>query len=223
MYALLDSSHDMRRCAEELGCPVRQLLTPLTGFRLQDATQPFYMDNGAFAGFNATAYGRLLAREADRKALCGWIAVPDIVGSARRTLEVWERWYPRLCSWPLAFVCQDGQEDLPIPWDLIAAVFIGGTTGWKLGPHARAIIRTATALGKWSHAGRVNTPGRFEYFARLGTTSIDGTGLARYSWMRQAISEAFTAPCLFPFPPAPADGVALSSSVRIVGAGGRKP
>lgn len=39
------------------------------------------------------------------------------------------------------------------------------------------------------HIGRVNTPGRFERFEKLGADSIDGTGLARYSHMRAAIYE----------------------------------
>lgn len=32
MIVLLDTSEDLRRCATEIGCPVEQLLTPLTGF-----------------------------------------------------------------------------------------------------------------------------------------------------------------------------------------------
>ena len=36
-----------------------------------------------------------------------------------------------------------------------------------------------------------------EYFERLGADSIDGTGLARYSWMREAIYEAVRRPGLF--------------------------
>ena len=78
---------------------------------------------------------------------------------------------------------------MPIPWDEIVAVFIGGTDDFKLGRHGAACVKAAKALGKWVHVGRVNTPGRLEYFEDLGADSCDGTGLARYSHMRAAIYE----------------------------------
>lgn len=197
MIALLDTSHDLNEASKELGCAVEQLLTPLTGFRAQQPDARFAIDNGAFAGFNRDRFERLLKREHHRRHLCRFVTVPDVVGSARRTLEVFDRWYEEISQWPLALAAQDGQEDLPIPWDLIAAVFIGGTTAWKLSIHAQAVIKAAQALGKWVHAGRVNTPARFEYFESLGVDSIDGTGLARYSWMRERIYRAAKEPQLF--------------------------
>jgi hypothetical protein len=197
MIVLLDTSHDLTEASAELGCDVEQLFTPLTRFRPQDPESRFAIDNGAFAGFQADAFTALLYREEHRRQLCRWVAVPDVVGSARRTREVFERWYDRLSRWPLAYVCQDGQEDMEIPWDLIQAVFIGGSTAWKMGPHAAACVRAAKALGKWAHFGRVNTPSRFEYAERIGCDSIDGTGLSRYSWMRERIHAAQTAPGLF--------------------------
>lgn len=200
MIALLDTSHDLNEAAAELGCPVEQLLTPLTRFRPQHPDKPFAVDNGSFARFDAAAFLSLLEREKPRRELCRFVAVTDVVGSARRTLELFDRWSVRkeLRGWPLALVAQDGQEDLPLPWDEIAAVFVGGTTEWKLSRHAAAVVKAAKALGKWVHVGRVNTPGRFEYFESLGADSIDGTGLSRYSWMRKAIYEAQTRPRLFP-------------------------
>lgn len=200
MLALLDTSHDLTEAAAELGCAVEQLLTPLTRFKAQDPAARFAIDNGAFARFDSAAFLALLKREGARKDLCRFVAVPDVVGSARRTLELFDRWAfrPELSGWPLALVAQDGQEDLPLPWDDIAAVFIGGTTEWKLGRHAAAVIKAAKALGAFVHVGRVNTPGRFEYFEDLGADSIDGTGLSRYSWMRKRIHEAQTRPGLFP-------------------------
>jgi hypothetical protein len=76
---------------------------------------------------------------------------------------------------------------LAVPWDRITAVFIGGSTDWKLGPFAAQCIKAARAMDYWVHVGRVNTPGRFEYFERLGANSIDGTGIAQYSHMRESI------------------------------------
>ena len=120
-----------------------------------------------------------------------------MVGSAIRTLEIFEHWRHNLSGWPIALVAQDGQENLPIPWHEIQAVFIGGSTQWKDGPHAAAIVRTAKILGKWVHIGRINTPGRFEKFEELGADSMDGSGLAHYSWMRERIYNAQHAPNLF--------------------------
>jgi hypothetical protein len=197
MIALLDTSESLHKAAAELGCPVEQLLTPLTRFKAQQPESRFAIDNGAFANFNREAFEALLNREYHRRHLCRFVTVPDVVASARRTLEVFDRWYEDISQWPLALAAQDGQEDLPIPWDLIDAIFIGGTTEWKLSEHARHVIKAAQALGKWTHAGRVNTPARFEYFEKLGVDSIDGTGLARYSWMRERIHKAAIAPQLF--------------------------
>lgn len=202
MLVLLDTSEDLDVCEQEIGCNVEQLLTPLNGFRLQRPGSPFAIDNGAFAGFKPKAFLSRLERVQEHREHCLFVVVPDVVASARRTLEVFERWAPRLTGWKLALCCQDGQEDLPIPWDAIAAVFIGGSTEWKLSAHAERVIRAAQALEKWTHVGRVNTPGRFEYFERLGVDSIDGTGLSRFSHMREAIHRKATAPRLFDAEPA---------------------
>lgn len=196
MIVLLDTSEALDVCALELGCEVEQLLTPLTAFLRQRDHRPFSIDNGAFAGFNAGAFRNLLARENEVRHLCRFVVVPDVVGDARRTLEVFGHWKYQLSGWPLAFAAQDGIENLPIPWEQISAVFIGGSTAFKLGNHAKTVIRAAQAIGKWVHVGRVNTPGRFEYFEKLGADSIDGTGLSRYSWMRERIYAASQQPGL---------------------------
>jgi hypothetical protein len=47
---------------------------------------------------------------------------------------------------------------------------------------------------------RVNGPGRFEWFEELGADSMDGSGLARYSHMREAIWKAYNEPTLFTSP-----------------------
>lgn len=189
MIALLDNGQDLAACEAELGCNVGQLLTPLTRYQLRDPARPWAIDNGGYSGFDAEAFMSLLKREEHHRANCEFVAVPDIVGSARRTLEVFERWKGRLKGWRLALVCQDGQESLPLPWDEIAAVFIGGSTKWKCSDHAAHIVRAAKILGKWVHIGRVNDPMRFEHFDKLGADSFDGTGVARYSHMREAIAK----------------------------------
>lgn len=199
MIALLDTSEALHICEAELGCPVEQLLTPLTRFALQHPGEPFAIENGCYKCFDEPAYLALLERERERQAHCRFVSVPDVVGSARRTLEVFEYWYVRqeLKGWPLAYVVQDGQEDVAIPWYSIRAIFIGGSTEWKMGRHAVAAIKSAQALRKWVHVGRVNTPGRFEYFESLGANSIDGTGLARYTHMRKEVAREIREPRLF--------------------------
>lgn len=197
MIALLDNGQDLDECAAEIGGPVGQLLTPLTRYRLRDPSKPWAIDNGGFSGLDIAGLMALLAREESRKDACLFVTAPDIVASARRTLEVFERWKGRLAGWRIALACQDGQEDLPLPWDDIDAVFIGGSTSWKCGPHAANIVRAAKALEKWVHVGRVNDPARFEHFAQLGADSCDGTGIARYSHMRQAIANRGAHPELF--------------------------
>lgn len=188
MLALLDNGQDLADCEAEIAVPVGQLLTPLTRYRLRDAERPWAIDNGGFKRLDIPAFDALLTRESHHKDKCLFVSAPDIVGSAQRTLELFEVWYPRLAGWPVALVCQDGQESLPIPWGSIAAVFIGGSTNWKCSQHVEQIIRTAKLFGKWVHVGRVNDPQRFLHFERLGADSCDGTGIARYTHMRRAVA-----------------------------------
>lgn len=189
MIVLLDTSEDLDVCAAELGCEVAQLLTPLTRFNLQKPAERFAIDNGAYSHFNKAAFESLLKREYARRSQCLFVCAPDVVGSARRTLEIFSHWTEQLEDWPLALVIQDGQQDLPIPWTEIDAVFIGGSTAFKLSPHVEHIIKAAKILGKWAHVGRVNDGARFNYFEKMGADSIDGSGIARYSHMRDAISK----------------------------------
>lgn len=189
MIALLDNGQDLDQCAIELGCEVGQLLTPLTRYRLRDPMRPWAIDNGAFAGFDREAFMALLDRESSNRERCLFVTVPDVVGSARRTLEVFEHWKDRFAGWRLALACQDGQEHLPIPWPDIEAIFIGGSTAWKASEHAAHIVKAAKLIGKWVHVGRVNHPARWNHFEKLGADSIDGTGISRYTHMRHAIAD----------------------------------
>jgi len=197
MIVMLDTPQPLADCSAELGCEVEQLFTPLTRRLPQHPEKMFAMDNGAFARFEAKGFLTMLAKHEPRKDLCRFVAVPDVVGCARRTLECFRHWAPRLAKWPIAFVCQDGQESLDIPWDNCAAVFIGGSTKWKISEHAAHIVKASKVIGKWCHIGRINTPERYEYFKELGADSCDGTGLARYSHMRTAIQQEREMPKLF--------------------------
>ena len=115
---------------------------------------------------------------------CLFVSCPDVVADARATLRLFEQWRPALqYLWatvneddvdpgrpvhqPIALVAQDGQERLPVPWEHLQALFVGGSTQWKLGPHAAALIREAKRRDKWVHVGRVNTLRRIAWFKAL--------------------------------------------------------
>jgi len=76
-------------------------------------------------------------------------------------------------------VIQDGCNKNSVPWDEITAVFLGGTTKFKLSRQAWVICQDAKKRGKWVHVGRVNTPPRIAYFFGLAD-SVDGSSLAKY-------------------------------------------
>lgn len=112
-----------------------------------------------------------------------WATAPDVVGSAKRTLELLPMFAPRLRSmgYPVCLVAQDGIEHETIPWAEIDAIFIGGTDRWRESDAPKQVIAAARWLGLWTHVGRVNTLQRWKYFEKLGVDSCDGSGLARYS------------------------------------------
>jgi hypothetical protein len=109
----------------------------------------------------------------------------EAIANAHETARHFERWWtgPTRRGLPIALVAQDGLEHmerwLTLAWPRIDALFIGGTTTWKLGPAARALVREAQRHGLWVHMGRVNSLKRISYAAEIGCDSIDGTG-----WMR---------------------------------------
>lgn len=176
--------------AEQMGVPesdIGQLISPADGHA--NAGRPFALDNGCFSGFDTDAFLRLLDKHKAFRERCLYVVVPDVPMSARRTLETWDYWHCRLPGWPLAFACQNGQEDLPIPWEHVTAVFLGGDDRWKVSEHARAIVRAAKCLGKWAHMGRVNGPCRLAVAEEWGVDSIDGTGLSLYPKARKAVRD----------------------------------
>ena len=186
MKFLIDLSPN--RLSEKIDSPLvmGQLLTPLTGYA--DAGLPYAIDNGAFSGFPADRFRRLLERQEGRKADCLFVTCPDIVGAGQRTIELFKRrnkWIP--AGWRVALVAQDGMEDLEIPWDEMNAIFIGGGDPWKDSKASQDIVKTAVTLGVWVHVGRVNTPRRFELFDELGADSCDGSGIAMYDHMLKKI------------------------------------
>lgn len=136
-------------------------------------------DNGCFSdAFDEDKWWAWL--QCQDPTRCLFAVAPDVVGDAAATIERSAPWLHRIrdIGFPVAFVLQDGQESLPVPWDDIDAVFIGGSTEWKLGRHARALAAEAKARVLWVHMGRVNSERRYQYARHIGCDSADGTFLA---------------------------------------------
>ena len=110
-----------------------------------------------------------------------WVkpANSDIRSDAAATLERSSPWLERIRSlgYSVAYVGQNGQGGVPVPWDDIDAFFIGGDDPWKLGPEAASLAAEAKRRGKWVHMGRVNSGRRWRYAERIGCDSVDGTFL----------------------------------------------
>lgn len=157
------------------GVQLWQLRTPLTRYAIHGAV-PWALDNGCFGGRLPSGWLPMLAEARAHPPL--WATSPDVVGCARRTLELWPRFARAMIGIPRALVLQDGIGDHSIPWDEITAVFVGGTDRFKASAEARATAVAARMLGKWVHVGRVNSYSRARQWADLAD-SYDGSGISR--------------------------------------------
>jgi len=153
--------------------------TPAQG-NLRPGNVRWCADNGAFSdAFVETKWWRFLVANAHAAATCLFAVAPDVVGDAVATEARSTPWLPKIraLGYPVAYVAQDGLENLTVPWDDFDALFIGGSTDWKLGPAARDLVAQAKARGKWVHMGRVNSRKRYRYAQSIGCDSVDGTFL----------------------------------------------
>jgi hypothetical protein len=163
---------------------IGELIVPSAGQRPDSlALVPgrWAMDNGAFVEFDVAAYVRMLELFYRRPG-CRFVTAPDRVGDAHATLQQWP-FLSRLIrglGFPPALVAQDGLTPQDVPWNELAAPFIGGHSEWKLGPQAQTLISLAHARGLWVHIGRVNTRHQIFDAARIGCDSFDGTGFSRW-------------------------------------------
>ncbi len=175
------------------------LMTPRNGNRIGKADAAgtvWAADNDCFQGLHPVRWLRFLAKVVESGSRPVFVACPDVVADAGATWALYDRWAPVLRSLglPVALVLQDGLERfkwrarLPSAWDEIAAVFVGGSTAWKEGPHAAALVDEAKARGKWIHVGRVNSERRIKRFAELGADSFDGSGFSAWGDKRIALA-----------------------------------
>lgn len=158
------------------------ITTPAQGNRLEEGWW-WCADNGVFGGSypgddEFLAWLKTLRPHADR---CLFAVAPDVVGDFFAT---WKRSYEMLqrirdLGFPAAIVAQDYMEICDRwDWDDFDALFIGGSTAWKLSPAAANLARCARSLGLHVHVGRVNSDTRYQWTCQVaGADSADGTYL----------------------------------------------
>lgn len=173
------SSDEIRKVMSAPRSPLGMITTPKQGNRVP-AEATFCADNGCYGrGYPGDeAWLEWLASKADPR--CRFATAPDVVGDAKATLERSLPWLPRIreLGLPAAFVAQDGLEFYDVPWPELDALFIGGSTMWKLSSFARELVEEAKRRDKWVHLGRVNSRKRVLIARDWGCDSVDGTFLA---------------------------------------------
>jgi len=117
--------------------------TPAQGNR-RPADVWWCADNGCFSkGYPGdTEWFRWLDGLPWPREQCIFAVAPDVVGDAAATLERSVPWLPqiRALGYKAAFVSQDGLTPDTTPWDQFDALFIGGSTEWKLGHPGMLIV-----------------------------------------------------------------------------------
>lgn len=183
MLALVSGTTRTVRDLAAKGVPnLGHLLTPKNGNRVDTILEtglPWACDNGAFSGFDAGEFRLFLGKiSGKRQAL--FVAIPDVVGDARETVKMFGEWRDEVAATghPVAFVLQDGQEDLELPD--ADCYFIGGSTRFKLSETAMGLAQDGKRRGAWVHIGRVNSERRIRIAAEMGCDSFDGGSMAMF-------------------------------------------
>lgn len=156
-----------------------QIATPRNWNKRITPNKLWCADNDVFNGhFSEGVFFPWLERMRAYQDRCVFVVCPDVVADPIGTRTCFEQYAPaiRALGYPVAFAAQDGQERLSWPADF-DAVFIGGSTEWKLSPQADVCIAQVRAMGKWVHVGRVNSQKRIRHFQLVGVDSVDGTGI----------------------------------------------
>jgi hypothetical protein len=178
------STNTVRRVAPLCVGNLGLLLTPKNRNSVASIIEtglPWIADNGAFSGFDPAGFQSFLRKITD-KPRCQFVVCPDVVADAKATLAMFDEWcWPcRRTNQPVAFVGQDGLENLTVPWYAFDAFFIGGSTEWKLSNAAMELAKTAKREGKWVHMGRVNSLKRMVYANLIGCNSVDGSSASMF-------------------------------------------
>lgn len=169
----LPAKPELRTMMHEAGIGV---LTTYRSVRFPpDDTWVWAADNGCFSPAWNQTYWRTWIDLVDPRAL--FAVVPDTVGDWQQTRMDWIVHHSTVKNAGLraAYVLQDGQTSNWMPWDDLDAVFIGGSTEWKMSDESRTLVDEAKTRGKWVHMGRVNSQKRIELAVGWGCDSADGT------------------------------------------------
>lgn len=158
------------------------IVTPNMGNRLPDGVL-WAADTGCYSQgdkFDPIRYFHWLEARAYASDRCLFATAPDVVGDATATWvrSLWALPKIRSLGFKAALVAQDGIEDTKIEWDAFDALFIGGTTEWKLSSVVETLIVIAKNRKKWVHMGRVNSERRYRMARLSGCDSVDGTYIA---------------------------------------------
>jgi hypothetical protein len=191
MNIMLDNSvNRLIEREEKYGRDFMQLQTPISR---RGIVRPYGLDNGCFARFLEGTWKRQVKLARGMYSInpdqVKFVTLPDVVGDARRTLELFEYFKPMTRNVPRALVLQDGIGQFAIPWKDIDAVFVGGTDQFKYSPECVNACIAAQHMGKWVHIGRVNGAGRAAVWVGK-CNSIDGSGISQYDEQLEVVLHA---------------------------------
>lgn len=192
-------------------------------------------DTQAFTqGFDPVTFFPWLQSMCLYRGQCLFVPVNDVVGDARKTVRNFNIRCSMFNAWPLAFVAQDGQEDIELPGHGWKCLFVGGSTEWKLSEAAYSVIQHAQRLDKHIHIGRVNWWKRYAHFAGMpgseewtcdGTrTRFDGRDRTIEAWadyMVRPVQARFSVP-LCDCSGQPIDSMARSVGVPVYSGGANR-
>jgi hypothetical protein len=179
---------------EYAGPAFGRLLSPREYSRARDTAAagiPWAADNDCYQGLVPERY-RAMLRAIAHLPGCLFVTAPDVVGNWQATRDLFELWAPELqgLGLPVALVAQDGLTAARTPWQSIDALFIGGSTEWKLSTDAQRVAAAARERGLWLHMGRVNSRRRYDYARAIGCDSVDGSSFSKWRsrWLPRALT-----------------------------------
>lgn len=179
MIVLVHCAHETLEREHHPHPNLGRLLSPRQYARASDSAElmPVAADNDCFQGLDAPRFKAMLNAITGTRLL--FLAVPDVVADAKATARRFARWRDRVKQvGPVALCAQDGLTRPP--WDELDALFIGGSTEWKVSEDAHRLVLEAQERGKWTHMGRVNTGRRMMLAGSWGIDSVDGTSVSMY-------------------------------------------
>lgn len=157
------------------------ILTPMMGNRPDLSRCSWAADTSCFSQperYSDNAYLDFLDRLP--RETCLFATAPDVVGDAEATWQLAKGMLPQIreLGFKAALVAQNGMERMAVRWESFDALFIGGSTDWKLGPISWELGMEARAREKHLHWGRVNSLRRLWLARKARANSADGTYIA---------------------------------------------